>query len=100
MQTELVRVQAQLEAARRESDMRQNALNKKFQKAVEDRGVFPYFSSFYSLSWLMYTDFYVETSKNSDGKISTLQDQLMQAEAKIAKQQSDFQKLKQISISV
>jgi hypothetical protein len=45
-------------------------------------------------------DFYVETSKNSDGKYSSMQDQLMQAEAKIAKQQSDFQKLKKISISM
>jgi hypothetical protein len=31
-------VQAQLEATRKESDMRLTALHKKFQKAVEDRG--------------------------------------------------------------
>jgi hypothetical protein len=33
-----MRVQAQLEATRKESDMRLTALHKKFQKAVEDRG--------------------------------------------------------------
>ena len=38
-QTELMRVQSQLEATKKESDLRNSGLNKKIQKIVENRGI-------------------------------------------------------------
>eukprot|EP00602_Paraphysomonas_sp_CaronLab_P013563 CAMPEP_0185044812 /NCGR_PEP_ID=MMETSP1103-20130426/43641_1 /TAXON_ID=36769 /ORGANISM="Paraphysomonas bandaiensis, Strain Caron Lab Isolate" /LENGTH=950 /DNA_ID=CAMNT_0027585087 /DNA_START=204 /DNA_END=3056 /DNA_ORIENTATION=+ len=82
IQTELGRCQADLLAVQTESESRASSLMNKLKKAEEER------------------DYYAEGMKNSEAKYSALQGQLMQSEAKIAKQQSDFQKLKRISVSM
>jgi len=82
VQADLRRVQAEHTAATREAEARYNALSNKLVKIAGER------------------DEAREKEKLADTRHSDLQNQLMQSDARIAKQQADYRKLKKISLSL
>lgn len=82
VQADLRRVQAEHTAATREAEARYNALSNKLVKIAGER------------------DEAREKEKLADSRHSDLQNQLMQSDARISKQQADYRKLKKISLSL
>ena len=82
VQADLRRVQSEHTAAIREAEVRYNVLSNKLVKIAAER------------------DDALEKEKLADSRHSDLQNQLMQSDARIAKQQSDYRNLKKISLSL
>lgn len=82
VQADLRRVQSEHTAAIREAEVRYNVLSNKLVKIAAER------------------DDALEKEKLADSRHSELQNQLMQSDARIAKQQSDYRNLKKISLSL
>ena len=82
VQADLRRVQAEAAAAHSEAEARYNLQSNKMIKIAAER------------------DDAREREKTADARVSDLQNQLMQSDARIAKQQADYRKLKKISMSL